>query len=148
LQAVLLASAEKSKRGGTVFHLTMTWVGGRLPPPSGSDHEAHAPVRELFSEHGAIATPPDAQLRVSTRRITKTTKALEVIDLRSSDDEIDDEPSTTPNKRRRVPATNDNEPPAAVKRATKTSKTLKTQGGQVTHRVLAPKYDELKAVRW
>ena len=126
LEAFVLASAEKSKRAGAVVSSDDDEGGGTPPPKSDSD-QTPASARELFSERSSIAMQPDTQLRASTRRITKTPKALEIIEL-SSDDEIEDEPSTTPSKRRRVPkATGDNEPPAAAKRDTKTLKSSKTK---------------------
>ena len=126
LEAFVLASAEKSKRAGAVVSSDDDEGGGTPPPKSDSD-QTPASARELFSERSSVAMPPDTQLRASTRRITKTPKALEIIEL-SSDDEIEDEPSTTPSKRRRVPkATGDNEPPAAAKRDTKTLKSRKTK---------------------
>jgi hypothetical protein len=127
LEAFVLASAEKSKRAGAVVSSDDDEGGGTPPPKSDSD-QTPASARELFSERSSVAMPPDTQLRASTRRITKTPKALEIIELVSSDDEIEDEPSTTPSKRRRVPkATGDNEPPAAAKRDTKTLKSRKTK---------------------
>ena len=127
LEAFVLASAEKSKRAGAVVSSDDDEGGGTPPPKSDSD-QTPASARELFSERSSVAMQPDTQLRASTRRITKTPKALEIIELVSSDDEIEDEPSTTPSKRRRVPkATGDNEPPAAAKRDTKTLKSRKTK---------------------
>lgn len=127
LEAFVLASAEKSKRAGAVVSSDDDEGGGTPPPKSDSD-QTPASARELFSERSSVAMPPDTQLRASTRRITKTPKALEIIELVSSDDEIEDEPSTTPSKRRRVPAaTGDDKPPAAVKRSTKTLKSRKTK---------------------
>ena len=127
LEAFVLASAEKNKQARAVVSSDEDEGGGTPPPESGSD-QVPASARELFSVQSSIAMPPDTQLRASTRRITKTPKALEIIELVSSDDEIEDEPSTTPSKRRRVPkATGDNEPPAAAKRDTKTLKSRKTK---------------------
>lgn len=126
LEAFVLASAEKNKQARAVVSSDEDEGGGTPPPESGSD-QVPASARELFSVQSSIAMPPDTQLRASTRRITKTPKALEIIEL-SSDDEIEDEPSTTPSKRRRVPAaTGDDKPPAAVKRSTKTLKSRKTK---------------------
>ena len=126
LEAFVLASAEKNKQARAVVSSDEDEGGGTPPPESGSD-QVPASARELFSVQSSIAMPPDTQLRASTRRITKTPKALEIIEL-SSDDEIEDEPSTTPIKRRRVPAaTGDDKPPAAVKRSTKTLKSRKTK---------------------
>jgi hypothetical protein len=128
LEAFVLASAEKNKQARAVVSSDEDEGGGTPPPESGSD-QVPASARELFSVQSSIAMPPDTQLRASTRRITKTPKAQEIIDLRSSsEDDLEDDISTTPIKRRRVPAaTGDDKPPAAVKRSTKTLKSRKTK---------------------